>query len=428
MSIYRIASPEDLLRYKEALEHSNYYTSAYLSNDIDMSGIDWNPITTTNKPIEISSSAIISGKNGRCPVFEGNNHSIKSLNCRPSEWSIITVTPAAAAYKVCIKTTGLLFAVSGSFAIRNLNLVGTLDLSNIGITVLNDVFSELTAGGLTGAVEQNGKVENCNINVDIRYPDNDFTRNLHGIGGIAGASEGEIINCRYNGYIDRYPEGHTPAGITYMNSGFIKNSCSDKIYDSRRFETGMRNYQKSRYCNLINKPEYNSGIIDNIELFKPGNKYFTGNLQDLFSSGTLQQLLRGDVLLNLNLKDGYWCRVTVHEIAETAESIIKNTGIGNTIDSTLNVLKNTIYKTKKDREQYFRRYVIMFEALVLESPSFRKAFLQEIYDSNEQVITRLYPYMSPTRIKKLLQKAKVLDKYESSIEADLEYIDSVYGR
>lgn len=125
---YLIKTPEDLKQVATVSNFNNNFKDKYflLTNDIDMSGIDWTPICATST---------ISGGNSFAGIFDGNYYEIKNL----------TVPGGSNA------TYGLFGMVSGTVKNLGLNHITASASAN-----------DCRAGGLVGTLN-GGTVENCYI-------------------------------------------------------------------------------------------------------------------------------------------------------------------------------------------------------------------------------------------------------------------------
>ena len=71
----------------------------------------------------------------------------------------------------------------------------------------------------------------------------------------------------------------------------------------------------------------------------------------------------------------------------------------------------------------------MLETLLLESPSFRRSFLNEYSADKEGVWERVARYItSRERLERLVRKAGKFKDYDDVVEADQDFIDEVYIR
>lgn len=420
--LFQINSPETLVEYGERLlkYDTDAECSAYLSRDIDMTGVDWTPIQFS----------IVLDKVKRKPILEGNGHCIKNLYCRPKllkcerDWTIEKILPYPGSYGLHIMTTGLLFAASRSFTIRNLTVTGRFDLNNIEQRYGTD--SPLIIGGLTGAIDKDGRIENCTTNIDVCFEDNTRTRSILGIGGIAGANDGKILGCVSQGIIDRYAESKfDPMGISCMNGGFIQNSYSTKNYPvSGSLESKIKDFYKADTLSC------DGGIADNIELYAPEGPLCSQRLKNFFLK--LWQLLYNDVFIDKPLEEGYWYKTAVHKIARIVdENVLAGADLekeicaeGGPTKFLALIMNNGINRVVKDKNKYDRyisRYYALLDALVLESHSFRKALLN-IYESETK------RYLISSEMWKYVQMARRTESYVNAVKADMAFAEAEYER
>ena len=403
--MFKISTPGDLLEYRSIL-NSPQRCGAYLTNDIDMAGVDWKFPMTVNERCNIS-----------MPVFEGNGYSIRNLSYRPDAFICAAeVCPTPGAYPIKTKMTGILFENSCNFIIRNLTVQGHMELTNNKSFLVHGL--GLIAGGLPGHVGRGGAIENCRVEVDITY-DYNFT---HVVAGITGALEGIMKDCVFAGNI----RGGTGIGLAYMHNGLIENSYSE----NQEYPDIMShiNYDKGpKGKRLI---ENFQGLIDNIGLYMPGQVLHAGSFRDFFASETIMRLLQNDVQLNLPVTESYWAKAAVPKIADVIESMSKNGASFDTrSESPASCSLLPFRHITTARKLYAARYCAMIETLILKSPVFREALLQEMSIDSGAVIDKLGLYLSnKKRIVSILRKAKRLEEYENSVEADCNYAAAAFER
>ncbi len=162
-------------------------------------------------------------------VFDGNNNDIIGLY-----HSIDTSS-----------RLGLgLFAYAENAIIKNLNVVNTnaVNVSNVDIftggivgyamntvvencTVSGNIQGDDYTGGIVGFADEDSRVINCTNNANVSAVDSDYLslgeviaqENMK-VGGIAGATEGEILDCTNNGSVTANIEGNSQS---YAKAGGI---------------------------------------------------------------------------------------------------------------------------------------------------------------------------------------------------------------
>ncbi len=430
---FRIASSGDLLEYKRIAEDdmTGNIPDAYLVRDIDMTGIDWDSITLYKRMWSpgVCKIPFIPFKNLETPAFDGDGHAIKGLQYSTENKCLLNmkIFPAPKACLLTVQPMGYLFNVSGNLKIRNLTLSGYASICDK--PDVRSAFVHVVAGGLTGYVSQNGEIENCKVEVDMDY--DQASSGVNCVAGIAGALEGKMKDCRYIGNIT----GGWGKGLAYMNSGLITDSYStDKSGNIEAYPATM---DKTLYVeSSINIMSNYGGMADNISLYRPGGPYFKSAdcLHNFFAGDTLGNLLRTDVMLEVPLKEGYWTNVLVHKIARTVEECCR-AGHGfdkeglSAVSCSLLPLRYCRCRTNREANMYASRYAAMIDALVKESPSFRKALLQEVDEDREKTIDILKGYMtSEKRVLGILKSAKKYEDYDEAVEADRDFIDEAYIR
>ena len=317
---YEISSPEDLLDYKNKLEQRYFLpkdSSAVLKSnnvqrviewkltrDIDMTGTEWSPITTISHKFNVTT------------VLDGCGHSIKGLYscpkiCHGTRYEFVPPCAAANA-NLFMQPAGLLFLSQHNALIRNLTVQGTLDLRGIQ----KDSYMRVSAGGISGILGPKSSVSNCRAKTEVILPEEECIRRGLRCGGIAGANQGEIVNCVYSGNLTQGLQDVRIAGIAVYNSGFIKDSYTEQgscpaVYD--------KTYDVSK--NGLWRLRAEQGIVDNIGLYLPGEPYYTGSFEDFFRSETLRELAIGDLFLRKPVMESYWNKFVTKEIVQVIESL-----------------------------------------------------------------------------------------------------------
>lgn len=430
---FRIESPEDLLEYKRIVENtkSAELPDARLMNDIDMTGVDWEPIVM-NKILLNPFDNFAPFNDMQRSVFDGDGHTIKGLETNSAKkiMTNISVFPAPRACGTYVQPMGTLFYTSGNLQIRDLTLKGRLSILEKPV-MRTSKFINVVVGGLTGHSAKDGKIENCRVEVDIEY--NQKSSNVSSVAGIVGALEGKMEDCSYRGTFS----GGWGIGLAYMNSGLITDSYAENDDENKDFypEVNRRVVYALNGYGLPDEPSY-IGMVDNIGLYVPGKPYFkrTNSQWHFFASETVTNLLRDDAFLEKKLKESYWVNVVVHKMAKTVEECCRaGHGFGwggfSAVSCSQLPLRYCRCKTNREAKAYSSRYGLMVETLVKESPSFRKALLAEIEEDYNKTVDRLKGCMtSEKRVVGILKAAKKLDDYDNAVEADMTFADDMYIR
>lgn len=432
---YEISSPEDLLDYKNKLEQryflpkdsiavlkTNYVQRVIewkLTRDIDMTGTEWSPITTISHKFNVTT------------VLDGCGHSIKGLYscpkiCHGTRYEFVPPCAAANA-NLFMQPAGLLFLSQHNALIRNLTVQGTLDLRGIQ----KDSYMRVSAGGISGILGPKSSVSNCRAKTEVILPEEECIRRGLRCGGIAGANQGEIVNCVYSGNLTQGLQDVRTAGIAVYNSGFIKDSYTEQgscpaVYD--------KTYDISK--NGLWRLRAEQGIVDNIGLYLPGEPYYTGCFEDFFGSETLRKLVRWDTLRGGTLDWMYLEKTATEEIVRVVEASAAEGakfGVGDTGAAALSVSPFRDFSSKRslkgDMKLCISKYSLMLDRLVTESPAFRKAILFEWRRDPDVVFGTISEYVtSRKRVESIFRKAEKYQDYSQSVEADNEFIDWVYDR
>ena len=411
---FEIASPMDLIEYKRLLEtEASQLPDALLVKDIDMTGVPWEPITVGKD--KLCSWDFDPFSKSPAAVLDGNGHIITGLRYCPAVKLLKTIVVTLAEGKyTSVQPIGTLFNTSGNINIRSLALRGELFCS--GEYRDKEIKQGFTVtGGLTGHSAPGGKIENCDIDVDINYDQRRYDISSS-VAGIVGTLEGKMESCRYRGGIT----GSLGYGLAYMNTGLIVDSYG--VSPSGKY-----------YPNVPRA--FNESLVDNIRLYAPGGVHYSNDLKDLFSSTMIWELLRAEALSGKSVKDCYWANVAVHKIARTVEECCRSGctfgegGRGEAVSCSLLLLNYCSCKTIKQANRFASLYGVMLEALVKESPSFRKALLAEIEEDYNKTVDRLKGCMtSEKRVVGILKAAKKLDDYDNAVEADMTFADNMYIR
>jgi hypothetical protein len=152
-----ISAPEELAAISD--NPSGHYI---LTGDIDMSGIEWTPLSF-------------------CGVLDGEGHTIYNLNITaPGADSAVTYDGNHKEYETYF--AGLFSVVNGA-EIRNLNLL------NVKVDISTD--KNCFAAGLAGFAEDT-VISNCSIKSRVRLYQ---TNTMCGVAGIVGFGHGSINGC-----------------------------------------------------------------------------------------------------------------------------------------------------------------------------------------------------------------------------------------
>lgn len=411
---FEIASPMDLIEYKRLLEtEASQLPDALLVKDIDMTGVPWEPITVGKD--KLCSWDFDPFSKSPAAVLDGNGHIITGLRYCPAVKLLKTIVVTLAEGKyTSVQPIGTLFNTSGNINMRSLALRGELFCS--GEYRDKEIKQGFTVtGGLTGHSAPGGKIENCDIDVDINYDQRRYDISSS-VAGIVGTLEGKMESCRYRGGIT----GSLGYGLAYMNTGLIVDSYG--VSPSGKY-----------YPNVPRA--FNESLVDNIRLYAPGGVHYSNDLKDLFSSTMIWELLRAEALSGKSVKDCYWANVAVHKIARTVEECCRSGctfgegGRGEAVSCSLLPLNYCSCKTIKQANRFASLYGVMLEALVKESPSFRRELLEDAEEDYNKTVDRLWGYMtSKKRAVRVLNTARKYEDYCSAVEADNEYAEVVYMR
>ncbi len=180
--VYQITNAEDLVAFSKMVRNGSYTISGELTADIDLSGVEWDPIGTGSGPWR--------------GTFDGHFHKILNL--------------------VQTSTTGQFQGLFG-------RITGGADIKNVIIdkscSFSGDSYVGAIAGGATGSGVV--KITNCGNEANVTAT----TRNAAGIIGVCYGAGCQLIltNCYNAGDISGYCESATISGYegTYNGSGSI---------------------------------------------------------------------------------------------------------------------------------------------------------------------------------------------------------------
>lgn len=169
---YRISKPQDLVRMSEVMnvlaQKSEIFKGQYflLTNDIDLSGVDYVPMGS-----DFDADSTTSTAPGFAGTFDGGGHTVRNISVEQP-----------------LRSTGLFGTVRGG-TIRNLTV------SNISVKYMIK-----WAGGLVGDMV-GGRIENCRVeNAQLGLERHQTLRPSYRVGGLIGISREEltISNCAVN--------------------------------------------------------------------------------------------------------------------------------------------------------------------------------------------------------------------------------------
>ena len=211
---YVFSTAEQLLSFAKAYNLGAFEAPVYveLDSDIDLEGIAWTPIGTSER----SGGGLAEGENAFRGVFDGKGNTIRNMN------SIATTTESEN------EGLGFFSAIAGSGTmVQNLNIGGNISNSaseQIGLIagIVTDnayVYNCTTlegssvegkeAGGLFGGVVTSGIIEDCVNNADVTAT-----------GGKAG---GIALAINY----DQYASQNAAAGQQYIRTRFVIDNCDN---------------------------------------------------------------------------------------------------------------------------------------------------------------------------------------------------------
>ena len=213
---YAIGTPEDLVELSDIC-NSGKAASAFLTADIDLTGVDYKPLGT-NYYYE--------------GVFDGRGHTV-TVNIT-TEGQVIGLFSYVTGSKTVIKN----LTVRGDITTSNKFAGGVVGVLNDGATIENcasyvnihsNVNGDGTHGGIVGYVTGEGtKTINCLFAGSIN---GEMTNQCGGIIGWAGAANTEVSNCLVTGQMNVQTDGcatfsRNPANVKvtncYYSEGFIE--------------------------------------------------------------------------------------------------------------------------------------------------------------------------------------------------------------
>ena len=185
-----------------------------LMNDIDLSGINWDPIGEDYK-------------NPFTGVLEGNGHIIKNLTISSNDTN---------------KVLGLFGCTDNA------------EIKNVGLDNANIKGVHRTGGIIGDANGTNNFVSNCFVTGDFSGSEQ--------VGGIVGWGEGSIINCYFDGNVSGSANVAGIAGCAMYGTKISDVYSSGKISGDQNIG-GIVGYSDN--CNIINAYT-NANILGNIRL------------------------------------------------------------------------------------------------------------------------------------------------------------------
>lgn len=271
----QITNVNDLLQFANNVKNGYSYAgeTITLKNDIDLSGVEWEPIGNHNKPF--------SG------VFEGNNHKISNLKVTSVANSKSGDRSAYIGFFGCI-TDG---------EVNNL----TVENINISINISNtDNISDASVGGIVGFMDTYDKdisLSNCKTTGNINVID-DTNKAVISIGGLIGDFATNQYNDSYNMNM-LYSSVNINASGNWINAGGIVGcallcqkgysaNISDLIYKGT-IKYYAKIFRGGGFAGIVHA-EKNTGIK---------NCYFSLNLVDEKSSSLVGYVV-GDMTSSSN--------------------------------------------------------------------------------------------------------------------------------
>ena len=211
---YIIDNTSQLTLFSERVNSgdSTYISAHYmLNNDIDLSGIDWQPIGAGigNTDLTLAENNCFEGS------FNGNGHKITGLSIKA------TVTDDISFYG--------LFGLCRNSTISNLNVEGDIEISDTPESQTGMV----AAGGIIGS-GSGVTVSNCSFSGSIKASCPNSPNASIAVGGIVGNLIGSMEGCSVTvpegGSISSSASFSTSGAVAgYVNSGTI-TSCNADIY------------------------------------------------------------------------------------------------------------------------------------------------------------------------------------------------------
>lgn len=178
-----IGSVDDLMDFsrKCALDSWSRDKTVYLDNDLDLSGVEFDPIPTFGG------------------TFYGNGHTIRGLDLQESGG-----------------VRGLFRYVQAGGTVQNLKVEGVVSPADSGATV----------GGIVGS--NSGKLVGCSFQGSVAGEEN--------VGGLAGVNEadGQIINCVFSGTVTGK---HYVGGVVGQNLGSVVQSRNNGSINTTQIES-----------------------------------------------------------------------------------------------------------------------------------------------------------------------------------------------
>ncbi|MDO5114695.1 MAG: Synerg-CTERM sorting domain-containing protein [Synergistaceae bacterium] len=189
--VYELATSQDLIDFREAVNAGSNDISAKLTADIDLGGANWKPIAD--------------GTIQYAGTFDGGGHTVSNYKITSND-----LTQTQGSY-----FAGLFGWIAASGIVRNLTVSGD---TNVTVTD-GGVF----AGGVAG-YNNHGLISDCENRGAVRASTGNDSSN---VGGVTGGNEGTISNCLNGGAVTASADGNSnyAGGVTGNNvtSGTITN-------------------------------------------------------------------------------------------------------------------------------------------------------------------------------------------------------------
>lgn len=289
-SYYPISSYEDLLNIN--INPSGKY---YLTNDIDLNGIDFEPLCSIDYPFSgvllgngFSIKNLTLNSNSKLSAFIlYNNGTIAGLDFKDTTLSITNQKESTSSI-ICGYNNGMIY---------NCDIVGNT-IINLTASFVSDSTESVSKsfeyifGGITAINQETGIISDCNVLDNYTYNLKaeailnstylaNYIQKLLSVssvtnnttitsGGICGINNGKIINTVFNPtYIDNYSIVSKTTGInrgkTYLylvlNDGVFVGINSGEITDSKSITSLHAFHTKDLACYLVDAPNILLGVV-----------------------------------------------------------------------------------------------------------------------------------------------------------------------
>jgi hypothetical protein len=253
---YGIATPAQLARLAQQVNNGTDYDGVYfiLTQNINLEDCVWTPIGNFSPYIPFRGTF-----DGNCKTISGLTMDIPNSTGR--------------------NYIGLFGNVGSNGTVKNLEVSGNISIVN------TDPANDVAAGGITGVVQEGGRIMNCSfsgiITAKSQYTGDSFA------GGIAGENRwGEISSCYNNGTISGYYSGgiagNTNNGARILNcyntgaiTGTIAGGITGQI-DFSQDPSSVSFCYNTGNITSISSPSHGAGIL--------GKSNF-GDIQNCISLG-----------------------------------------------------------------------------------------------------------------------------------------------